>query len=605
MVTRSTESETILYSDRVPVYLGVNSFFLKQGIQNSSRSIETPSDVIKEQGNVENRGITIEAPEITVSFEDLAVDLDMEQLLAESWATVGTRAGSANLSDTITYAVGPTDKLTKQVLTFVSGGYVRIGKGAPIVSCTATTVTLTSAADVVNFAVGNKVLVQKDAAAFNSTGTVATITKISGSIITATGLDFTGMGAVTNAYVYVNDLTPLSTAKWVAGKPAKSVKGLEVFCTNSSLDIGDTNVHIAYWPITAAGTASDIDSNSFRNSEIDILMLYNDYDDNLIYSRYIQDAGVTSIGFNYSADGNATQSYEFSTGKSMDYAGYVNRRAVIVASGTSYDLSSVANIFESGEVNDPIAVNSTLNENSFAKAFLKVQTLTTDGVRKIWKEVASDTTTLKNDEYKYVTTTITFGDTIPVNTRLEITYLCDVATVADEDLYKFDEDAFDHTGKPDAVQGKYQPLVINTSDFDDRVDGVESTSINLSFTREYFKSQGIVANRVKPSQIGEVDGSISTKEGFSKIMNILSAGSQTMLTNKQQIDASKASIFTNTETIPLKVRLYSPADNVTVVKTVGLDKIQVTNLTNSNSVGDDSTFEISFTGTKGNVKFSR
>jgi hypothetical protein len=603
MVTRSTESDTILYSDRVPVFLGVNGFFLKQGLQSSNRSIETPNEIIKEQGNAENRGMTIDSPEITVSFEDLAVDLDMEQLLAETQAVIGTRVGSNELSGTITYAVGPTDKLTKQVLTYVSGGYVRVGKGAPITSATATTVTLTSAADAVNFAVGNRIIAQKNGASTNSAGEAVTITKISGSIITTSSLSV--MSGLTDAYIYVNDVTPVSSATWVLGKPAKSVKGLEVYCTDDSLNIGDANVYIVHWPITAAGTDTKIESNDFRNSEIDVLMLYNDYDDNIIYSRYMQDVAVTSLGLNFSSDGNATQNYDFSTGKTMDYAGYVNRRAVVVASGTSYDLSTTANIFEDTEVNDPVRANTTLNENSFEKAFLKVQTLDTNGVRKIWKEVHPDTVTLKTDEYKYVTTTITFGDTITLNTRLEITYLCQASLVDDADAYKFDDVAFDHTGKPTAVAGKYQPLTINTEDFDNRIDGVESTSINLSFTRDYFKAQGIMAQRVKPSQIGEVDGSISTREGFSKIMNLLATGNQTMLTDKQQIDATTASNFTFVNDIPLRVRLYSPADNTSIVKTVEIDKIQITNVTNSNSVGDDSTFEISFTGTKGNVKFSR
>jgi len=188
---------------------------------------------------------------------------------------------------------------------------------------------------------------------------------------------------------------------------------------------------------------------------------------------------------------------------------------------------------------------------------------------------------------------------------MEFTYLCDAAYVATANAYKFDATAFNHVGTPDAVTGRYQPLTINNSDFDNRIDGVESTSFNLGFTRDYFNAQGILAQRVKPAQIGEVDGSFTTREGFSKVMSVITDGSYTSLSNKDQMDAGKAAGYTQANDIPLRVRLYDPADNTTEIKTVEVDAMQVTNIGNSNSVGDDSTFEVSFLGVKGNLKFSR
>ncbi len=597
MVTRSTESETILYSDRVPIYLGVNGFFLKQGIQSSNRSIENPTEVIKEQGNSKNRGITVKSLEVTVSLEDLAVDMDMEQLLAESWAKVGSVAQTATLNSLV-YAVGPTDKVTGLVISYQSGANLRVGIGAPMVSATSTSITLASAGHAVNFAVGDNVIVQDEGTTTNASAATCTITAISGATLTTTGFNASG---ISNSYVYKEDLTPMLAATWVSGAPSKSAKGFEVFCT--AAPTSTSGVNLAYYPITSAGVSTAIDSDDFRDSEIDILMLYNDYQDNLIFSRYVQDAAITSIGFNFSADGNATQNYDFSTGKSIDYAGYIIRRSTL-ASSTTKDLAADVNIFKGSEAHTTIAANTTLNENSFETNFLKVQTITTAGVKKVWKEVAS-TATPGADEYKYDSDTITFGESVGTNTRLEITYLCDVmAEVAAADAYKFDDTAFNHNGKPVAVEGKYQPLTINPAT-EDRVDGVESSSINLSFARDYYMAQGIISKRVKPSQIGEVDGSISTREGFSKIMTLLTQGTNEMLTEGQQMDASKAANYTNNNTVPLRVRLYNPADNVTVIKSVDLDKIQVTNITNSNSVGDDSTIEVSFTGTNGNVTFSR
>jgi len=620
LITRSEAGETILQADRVPVFIGVNSFNLKQGLQSSNRTVDIPNELIKEQGNSLNRGVAIQSPQLTVSFEDLAVDLDMEQILSESWATVGTRAHSVLdvLSGVVVHAVGPTNKITGMVLSYVSGASTRVGAGGSVTSVTATSVTLTNAADAVNFAVGNVIVTQRSGASTpNLTAVTATVTEITGAVLTTTGFDHTTLSGTGLIYAYVNDDNPVNSIAFTSGAPATSLKGLEVFVSADRLtaDAAST-VYLNYWPITASGTATDISSNSFRDSEVDILMLYNDYDDNPIFTRYIQDAAVTSIGFNYSADGNATQSYDFQSGKSIDYAGYVNRRAAItdasIVSGTGIDLSLYNGIFVNLETPDPIATNTTLNENSFEKNFLKVKTLTTAGVPKVWTEVASGTSavSLTTSQYKYVsaTSTITFGETLAINTRMEFTYLCDAGAVLTTNAYKFDETAFSHYGTPDVITGKYQPLTINSSDgdvFTDRIDGVESTTFTVGFTRDFFMAQGIISQRVKPAQIGTVDGSFTTREGFSKIMSVLTTGDYTSLTDMQQMDVYTSAAYTNTTATPLRVRLYDPKDNTTEVKTVEIDEIQVTNTTNSNSVSDDSTFEVSFLGKKGNLNFSR
>jgi len=611
MVTRSTADETILQSDRVPVYVGVNSLYLKKGLQSTNRTIDIPNEVIKEQGNQLNRGISTQAPQITVSFEDLSVDLDMEQVLTQSWATIGTQVSSGVfLTGNLTaHAVGPTDEITGLVISYLSGGYTRIGEGARVTTATSTMLTLASAAGATNFAVGDTIIVQQNSGTVNITGVSGTITAISGVYLSYTGFNASGLTGLGQKYVYVKDNYAILSSDFKAGIPAKSVKGIEIFCANNGVTGNVARTYLAYFPITAAGTVTDIDSNDMRNSEVDILMLYNDYSDNLIFSRYIQDAAVTSVGFNYTADGNATQTYDFQTGKSLDYAGYVNRRATIAsASATVFVVSNLDGVFVGSEVVDPIMANTTLNEaGDRGKNFLKVTTLTTAGVKKTWTEVASGATTIATDEYKYVnaTSVITFGETVTTGTRIEFTYLCDAAYVADANAYKFDATAFDHTGTPDVVTGRYQPLTINNSDFDNRVDGVESTSFTLGFTRDYFMAQGILSQRVKPAQIGTVDGSFSTREGFSKVMTLITEGNYTALANKQQMDAGKAATFTAANDIPLRVRLYDPADNITEVKTVESDAIQITNINNSNSVGDDSTFEVSFTGVTGSLKFSR
>ena len=616
MVIRSTADETILQSDRVPVFMGVNSLKLKKGLQSTNRTIDIPNEVIKEQGNQINRGISTEAPQITVSFEDLAVDLDMEQLLTETWSTIGTQVSTAlNLTGHLTpHIVGPTDNIKGLVLSFVSGGYVRIGEGTTVAIISATGMTLSNANDAANFSVGDVIIVQQNADVLNVAGVSGTITAINGGVITYTGFDAsTTTSSGKEIYVYKKDDNPVLASGFVNGLPADSVKGIEIFCSDKSNPASGITGQsiIAYWPITAAGTVTDIDSNDMRNSEIDILMLYNDYSDQLIFSRYIQDAAVTSIAFNYTADGNATQNYDFQTGKSIDYAGYVNRRATRAsATDTEFYLVNLSGVFVGTEEVDPIAPNTTLNEaGDRGKNFLKVQTLTTAGVKKNWTEVASSATPA-SDEYKYINDTdiITFGAPVTASSRMEFTYLCDAIYVSAVRAYKFDATEFDRIGTPDAITGKYQPLTINASDadsFSDRIDGVESTSFSLSFTRDYFNAQGILAQRVKPAQIGAVDGSFTTREGFSKVMTVITEGDYAALTNKQQMDASKAATFTSANDIPLRVRLYNPADNTTEIKTVEADAIQVTNIGNSNSVGDDSTFEISFLGVKGNLKFSR
>ena len=631
MVTLSTAEETILQADRVPVYTGSNRLYLKKGLQSTNRTIDTPNETIEEQGNELYRGVSIQAPQITVNFEDLAVDMDMEQILAKTYSTL-TTGSTINSHTTATsglhlaandgnsgvhvFVTGPTDKITGLVISYISGatGVVRCGEGAIISAVTATTATLSNVANNVNFAVGDEVIFQETLAAINISGGTSTITGISGTTITVTGIAPNVLPDANQMYVYKKDNYTVSATKFIAsGVPNFSVKGIDVFWTkkNQYTGLTTTSTSVMYIPIVAAGTTSDIDSKNFRNSEIDILMLYNDYDDNLIFSRYIQDAAVTSIGFNYTADGNATQTYDFQTGKSIDYVGYVNRRAMLTtAASTNFDLDAdTYAIFKSGESIDAITKNTTLNELSGAKNFLKVVSTTSAGVRKVWAEVTSGTATLNTDQYKLVSATkvITFGETVGSGTRLEFTYLCPAASVADADAYQFDATAFDHTGTPDVVPGKYQPLTINNADFANRLDGVESTTFTLGYTRDFFNAQGILAQRVKPAQIGNVDGSFTTREGFSKTMRVITDGNYSGLTAGLQLDASKAATYTNTDAtgIPLRVKLLDPADNATEIKTVEISKIQVTNIANNNSVSDDSTFEVSFIGKQGNIKISR
>jgi len=615
MVKRSTADETILQSDRVPVYIGVNSLYLKKGLQSTNRTIDTPNEVIKEQGNQLNRGISTEAPQITVSFEDLSVDLDMEQVLTESWATVGTAEGDiTRVLGLVTHAVGPTDEITGMVLSYVSGASTRIGEGAIASGVTSSNiVNLKTAADTCNFSVGDVIIAQESGSTVNLAAVSNVITEIGTSSLTVTGFDLSTLAATGTIYVYKKDDNAISSDDFASGAPATSLKGIEVYISGRKTDIGAAaSPELVYWPLTVSGTTTEIDSNDMRNSEIDILMLYNDYSDDLIFSRYIQGAAVTSIGFNYTSDGNATQTYDFQTGKSMDYAGYVNRRAVIASSSsTTFTVSDYVNVFAGSEVVDPIAANTTLNEaGDRGKNFLKVTTLTTAGVQKNWTEIASGTSPA-SDEYAYVNSTdvITFGGLgVASGTRIEFTYLCDAAYVSTANAYKFDATAFNHIGTPDAITGKYQPLTINATNgnsFTNRIDGVESTSITLGFTRDYFNAQGILTQRVKPAQIGEVDGSFTTREGFSKVMTVITEGDYESLSNKQQMDASKAATYTAANDTPIRVRLYNPADNSTEIKTVEVDAIQITNINNSNSVGDDSSFEVSFMGVKGNLKFSR
>jgi hypothetical protein len=626
MVTMSTAEETILQSDRVPVFLGVNTLRLKKGLQSSNRTIDIPNELLKEQGNELNRGTSVQAPQITMSFEDLSVDMDMEQLMSESWATLDTFTGSHTgtvsgvhvwsagaVSGVNVIPTGPTDKITKLVVSYVSGAYCRVGEGA-IISSTSTNIAyLSSTDDNVNFAVGDVVIFQENKSTTNAlTPVSSTITVISGNAITVTGYDPSNLTGTSAMFIYLKDNYAISATKWVtSGVPNTSVKGFDVFWMGNAVTISApvaNTSYIGYYTLSAAGTSVDLDSNDWRDSQMDILMLYNDYADNLIFSRYTQDASVTSIGFNFTADGNATQTYDFTTGKSMDYAGYINRRSMVAETATTtYDLDALnGSIFRGAEAVDPIAVNTTLNENTFEKNFLRVTSITPAGVRKNWTEVASGATP-SSDEYAYVngTNTITFGATIASGSRLEFTYLCDATAVSSEDAYKFDATAFDHTGDPDAVTGKYQPLTINTDDFNSRVDGVESSTFTLAYERSFYNAQGILAQRISPSQIGSIDGSFTTREGFSKTMRVISDGTYSGLTAGQQIDASTSSTYTNTNSVPLRVRLYDPKDNVTIVKTIEIESIQTTNISNGNNVTDASTFEVSIIGKKGNLKIGR
>ena len=618
MTSLSTAQETILQSDRVPVFIGTNRLFLKKGVQSTNRTVEIPNTVLGEQGNSENRGIAIQAPRVSFTLEDLSVDMDMEQLLSEQYSSISSNAFTgassngyrklnsyrASGSGIIAYIVGPTDKINNVIISFSSAAGIRVGEGGRLSSIVGSNVVkLLSSAKATNFSLGDSVLIQQDCKASANTS-LATISRISGNIVTIAGYSISGLSAA-KTYMFVNDGTNVAKGDFVSGVPAV-MKGIEFFAHKRKPTVTFTtgSAVIAEMGVTDIST---IQSNDWRDSIVDVLMLYNDYSDALIYSRYVQDAGCTSVAFNYSADGNAVQSYNFTTGKSMDYAGYVLRRSgVVSAAGVTINLNQVKSYFRGSEAVDPVGNNTTFNDSATSgKNFLKLTTIDKVGVKKIWKEVASGTSSLNSDEYKLSGTTLTFGTSVTSASRIEATFLCKAANLYSTNEYKFDTTAFSHTGTPDAVTGKYQPLTINSSNFDNRVDGVESSTFTVAFTRDYFNAQGVLSTRIKPASKGSIDGSFTTREGFSKTMRVITDGTYSTLTDGTQIDASKASVYTNSNTVPLRIRLYDPSDNTTIIKTITIDSIQVTNVTNGNSTGGDSTFNVNFMGKKGKLSVVR
>jgi hypothetical protein len=613
MVSLSTNTETILQADRIPVFVGANRFYLKQGIQSSNVTIDTPNETVSEQGNEYNRGVMIQAPQVATSIEELLVDIDMDQVLAKSWATLGAVSGFDALSATcVAFAVGPSDNITKVIVSYTSGGYVRVGAGGLLSSVSTTIVKLDKTADNVNFGVGSSVVIQQENSATNSTvATVNVINKISGNVIT---LD-TNAPALTGAgiYMYVKDENPILASNFVTnGYPNYSVKGIDVFC-KSTMVAGNTRVHFVTIPVTPSGTSTAITNASMRNSSFDIIFMVNDYDNNLIKTNYLQDVGVTSLGFSFSTDGMARRTLDGNTGKQMTYVGYVLRnsmcRFTALASGTALSLAT-GPIFKGSETPDLIETNTTFNENSFEKSFLKIETINSSGVKTSWDEVAPTTspsaTTFRGTKKAFLSgTNIYFGTTLAANTRIELTYLCDATAVDSADAYQFGETAFAHALQPDSIDGRYVPVTINTTDFDSRIDGIESSDFSVALSRDFFNTQGKTAQRIKPSSSLELTGSVSSKEGFNQLYKVIHTGTNTGLVAGDQMDASKASIYTNTNTVPVRIRLYNPKDNVTEIATYKLPAIQITNVSNDNSVGSDSTFSFSFTEKKGKLEISR
>ena len=347
-------------------------------------------------------------------------------------------------------------------------------------------------------------------------------------------------------------------------------------------------------------------------------MLYNDYSNNLLYTRYMQDCAPTSISYNFTGDGNATQSYDFTSSKSIDFAGYVLRKSCLLNTGDingswTVALSTINSALLTGN-EEPVVItpNTSLNQNSFNQYLLKLTTTTSAGVRQVWKEANIGSTPLQG-QYSYASASdsVTFGNGTTIvhpasGDRLEITFLCAATNVDTVDEYGFAAADFAHVGTPDAITGGYQPLTINTSTFTSRVDGIESSTFSVSFNRDYFPAQGILAPIIKPSQVGTIEGSFTTKEGYSRTMNAITSGTgYTYLAANTQIDANKAAKYTNVNDVPLRVRLYDPADNTTIVKTVQVDEIQINSVTNNNSVSDDSNFDVSFSSKNGRILIDR
>jgi hypothetical protein len=297
----------------------------------------------------------------------------------------------------------------------------------------------------------------------------------------------------------------------------------------------------------------------------------------------------------------------------MDYIGYILRKSKCqfteVASGTAIALAT-GPIFRGTETPTTIDTNTTFNENSFAKSFLKIETLDSTGLKTTWTEVDPTTSpsaaTFLGTKKAFLSgTNIYFGTTIAANTRIELTYLCDASKVHADDVYVFDENAFSEKLQPASIDGRYIPVTINTDDFDSRVDGVESSDFSLSMSRDFFGAQGKTAQRVKPASSTEITGSITSREGFNQLYKVINFGTNTALAANDQIDASKASVYTNTNTVPLRIRLYDPKDNTTIIATYTLPAIQITDVSKGNSVGSDSTFNFSFKEKKGKLEITR
>ena len=635
MVTLSTK-ENVLQSDRVPAYVGSNRLYLKKGLQTSSRSIEIPTEIIKEQGNRLNRGTSIQPAQITVSMEDLAVDMDIEQVFADDWSELngsldfGAVAGMSGLHSVTTNSgvsirvVGPTDNINCIIVSYNSGataGKVRVGEGSPTVTRVSSSVIGVGASYVDNFAIGDSVIVEANNVLANTTA--RTVSAISGNNLSLNaGADVIAWTAA-SAYCYVTD-TGISTTNWVQGTPNVAVKGVEVFSYNdfspaTGAALAGKSV-LAFQLLSATGStlATRVDSDNWRDASIDILMLYNDYDNDLLYTRYMQDCAPTSVSYNFTGDGNATQNYDFTSSKSIDFSGYVLRKSCLINSGdisvlNKVDLNAISTtMFTGAETPVAITANTSLNQNAYSQYLLKLTTTTSAGSRQVWTEVANGTSAAQSQySYDAGTITVAFGSGASINApnigdRIEITYLCAATNVDSDDEYGYAAADFSHNGTPDAVTGGYQPLTINTSTFTNRVDGIESSTFSVAFNRDYFPAQGILAPIIKPSMVGTIDGSFTTKEGYSRTMNAITSGTgYSYLAANTQIDANKAAKYTNTKDVPLRIRLYDPADNSTIVKTVQLDQIQISSVTNNNSVSDDSSFEVSFSSKNGRILIDR
>ena len=626
MVTLSTAREDILKSDRVPVFVGAYGFQLKKGLQSTSFNKEIPNEIIDEQGNTKHRAISINSPQITMSFEDLNVDLDMEQTLSKEYAEVGDFTDgvlslweSGDTAGLVIKSLAPTDKISKVVISYVGSGatdgYLKAGVGGKCVKSGSASVTMSTSADADNLRIGDTVLLQENGGTLNVASAVTTtITNISGASITLSSNILSGVTPSGALYIMTNDTSFPTGAKFLtSGVPNVSVKGIEVYNFNAQAISGasTTSAIVDEITLTPAGTVTALESNDWRGNTFDMLVLYNDYSDNLIYSEYFQDLGITGLNVNGTAEGNATASYDFSTGKSLKFTGYVNRRTLITGTLSAVvDLDGDSgNIFKGSEAPIAIGTNGTFNEDTFSHYFLKVATLTPSGAEKPW-DAKSSTVGLVDDEYHYNDSTkvLTFGSNLPAGTRVEVTYLCDASYVAEADAYKFSASDFELEKRtPSSIGGKYQPVYITTSNIssETRTDGIESCSISLSFTRDFYNTQGIAAQRIKPGDIGTVEGTLTTWVGFSKTLNLLNTGSYTSLTANQQIDAYASAQYTQNNDMPLSYTLYDPKDNVTVVKKVLLNKIQITGEDTSNSVGDDSTYSVTFSDKEGGLEFSR
>lgn len=266
---------------------------------------------------------------------------------------------------------------------------------------------------------------------------------------------------------------------------------------------------------------------------------------------------ITGFNYSYSATGEATEEYTAIGSEKRWFRNDVVVDKVTSPTGTSVTLSAT-----------PVTLKNTK----------KLMTLISDGVY-----LTEVTTTPVSGEYSISGTTVTLGTAF----ASQVIAIYHVATASA--VYSYLRD----TSIPAAVRGKNIPVLIAANN----ISRVQSVTMRGEFPNNPVKEMGNVDLAGYSTQVPRVTGDISVLDTDLDLISLFTVGTLASQTGENEFASSA---FTASG-LSLTVKILSPTDNSTVLKTVYVPQVVITSEGHSTTVGGDATQTFGWKSGTGNL----